>query len=96
MPVGIKASPALPLDLVPPALVLGALLALGLVALLGVSPAQLSNLVEHLEVCARIASKNHANGARNPLAQFRKAVSQIAPTVKVTVMKPGETQVIQT
>ena len=27
------------------------------------------------EVCARIASKNHANGAKNPLAQFRKAVS---------------------
>lgn len=27
------------------------------------------------EVCARIASKNHANGARNPLAQFRREVS---------------------
>jgi acetyl-CoA C-acetyltransferase len=27
------------------------------------------------EVCARIASKNHANGALNPLAQFRREVS---------------------
>ncbi|MHB1931146.1 MAG: acetyl-CoA acetyltransferase, partial [Acidimicrobiales bacterium] len=27
------------------------------------------------EVCARIASKNHRNGARNPRAQFRKEIS---------------------
>jgi acetyl-CoA C-acetyltransferase len=30
------------------------------------------------EVLARIASKNHANGARNPKAQFRKRVSAAA------------------
>lgn len=41
--------------------------------------------------------------AHNPLVrgveageQFRKAVAQIAPAVQVTVMKPGETQIVQT
>jgi len=28
--------------------------------------------------------------------EFRKAMAQVAPSVQVTVMKPGETQMIQT
>ena len=38
----------------------------------GVDPEELK------DVMARIAAKNHANGAKNPLAQFRKAVSKEA------------------
>ncbi|HVW30985.1 MAG TPA: acetyl-CoA acetyltransferase [Acidimicrobiia bacterium] len=38
----------------------------------GVDPQELK------DVMARIAAKNHANGARNPLAQFRKAVTKEA------------------
>lgn len=44
----------------------------------GVDPAELRT------VLARIASKNHANGARNPKAQFRREV----PVEKIVAMPP--------